>query len=114
MTGRGVGPVTLSFPRETDWIPFVPVEQRQRLQTDKQGSRAGSAGPPPRSHSVTAEEIESAWKWSGWKEKHSLKASLFTAVLGKDDEGSGKLDWTIDFYLFFLVCLQHFPKYNLI
>lgn len=45
------------------------------------GVGAGSAGPPPCAPTLTAEEIESVWKWSGWKEKHSLKASLFTAVL---------------------------------
>lgn len=39
---------------------------------------------------------------------------MFTAVLGKDDEGSGKLDWTRDFFFFFSLSSAFFQKYNLI
>lgn len=63
MAGRRTAPLTLSFRGPTDWIPFVPVEEKgsDYKQINRVGPHGGgpaAAGMPE--SPMTGGEIESA------------------------------------------------------
>lgn len=62
MAGRRAAPLTLSFPGSTDWIPFVPAEEKgsDYKQINRVGPHGGGPAPGMPESPVTGGEIESA------------------------------------------------------